>query len=128
MTTENANDSFEQAMERAVVDRVKQNEAAGVALWSALANVVWKGPEGAEASYSWREAGSVVADIRRDRSSYLDWYMSGPAGVVASWIEEALKAEGWTWREPLDALVDRITEENSHEPVDFGKPQGNEEW
>lgn len=96
MTTENAKDSFEQAMERAVADRVRQDEAAGVALWSALANVVWKGPAGAEASYSWREAGSLVAGLRRDRSSYLDWYMSGPDGVVAPWIEEALKAEGWT--------------------------------
>lgn len=48
---------------------------------------------------------------------------------------EIREKNGRIWLEPvrrsqftLDELVSAITDENRHEPIDFGKPVGEESW
>jgi hypothetical protein len=91
----NSQDQFERSLEIALGKKVRQDERCACELWAALSNVTWRHPKHADADYSWREAGSLVASIRRDQSIYLDWYMSATAGVVAFWIRKAMAAEGW---------------------------------
>ncbi len=76
--------------------RVRQDGAAAIDLWSALAGIEWHGPEGAIVCYSLRDAGDLVAWVRED-GDYLDWYCSGPTSIVASWINFSLGCEGWSW-------------------------------
>lgn len=76
--------------------RVRADGGAAIDLWSALANIAWHGPEGECVSYSFRAAGDLVAWVREE-GRYIDWYCSGPWGVVAPWIEEGLAAEKWSW-------------------------------
>jgi hypothetical protein len=96
--------AFEQAVDRALGDRVRASQEDAVALWSALANVDWYGPNGIEVSYSFRAAGDLVATLRRDegRMTYMNYYCQGPAGEVATWIEEALATEGWAYYQEPD--------------------------
>jgi hypothetical protein len=87
---------FEAAIDRAVGDLVRADGACGVDLWSALANVRWHASNGAVVSYSFREAATLVAWVREE-GDYILWYCSGPPGVVAPWIGEAMAVEGWSW-------------------------------
>lgn len=87
---------FEAAVDRAVGERVRADGADGVDLWCALANVQWLRSDGAVVSYSFREAGSLVAWVREE-GDYIEWYCSGPPGEVPLWIEEAMATEGWAW-------------------------------
>lgn len=89
--------SFEYAVDRAIGPRVRADGSAGVDLWCALANIEWADASGNVASFSLRTAGEFVAWIREE-GGYLDWYCSGTPEQVAPWIEEALGAEGWFWR------------------------------
>jgi hypothetical protein len=34
----------------------------------------------------------------REDGRYIDWYGSCQAGHVADWIDDALRAAGWSWR------------------------------
>ena len=87
---------FQLTVDRALGDRIRADEAAAIEMWSSLANIDWVGPEGAKVSYSFREAGGLVAWVREE-GDYIDWYCSGPFGVVSAWIEEGLAKEGWSW-------------------------------
>lgn len=87
---------FEAAIDRAVGELVRADGACGVDLWSALANVRWHASNGAVVSYSFREAATLVAWVREEGDTIL-WYCSGPPGVVAPWIGEAMAVEGWSW-------------------------------
>jgi hypothetical protein len=87
---------FEAAIDRAVGEQVRADGACGVDLWSALANVRWHASNGAVVSYSFREAATLVAWVREE-GDYILWYCSGPPGVVAPWIGEAMAVEGWSW-------------------------------
>ena len=85
-------------VDRVLGPRVRQDGAAAIDLWSALAGIEWHGPEGAIVCYSLRDAGDLVAWVRED-GDYLDWYCSGPTSIVASWINFSLGCEGWSrWR------------------------------
>lgn len=90
---------FEAAIDRVIGDRIRSDGAFAVDLWSALANVEWRGPEGRSVSYSFRRAGEVVVWIREE-GDYLDWYCCTEPGIVADWISDALAAEGWSWTIP----------------------------
>lgn len=87
---------FELTVERLLGEQVRADGARAVELWSSLANVEWRGPDDAVVTYSFRSAGDLIAWVRED-GCYLDWYCSGPVGVVSRWISDALAAEGWTW-------------------------------
>lgn len=87
---------FEAAVDRAVGDRIRSDGACGADLWSALSNVEWRDPDGQTVSYSFRAAGDLVAWVREE-GDYIEWFCGDAPGVVASWIGDALAAEGWSY-------------------------------
>ena len=86
---------FEALLDQNLGERIRADGACGVDLWCALANVEWHGPEGQTISYSFRQAGDVVAWVREDVGG-LEWYCSGEAGIVADWIAHDLAKAGWS--------------------------------
>lgn len=92
----NSFEDFVEALERAVGDQVRADDDVAKRLWSSLTNVEWLRGDGGVA-YSFRAAGSVIANIRGS-GSYLDWYCNSPYAEVDPAIAEALAAEGWTPR------------------------------
>ena len=87
---------FESDVERLLGDRVRASREDAEALWGALANIDWNHDGLVGLGYTMRSAGGLVARIRGS-GDYLDWYCSGPHGVVADWISEAMATAGWTW-------------------------------
>jgi hypothetical protein len=81
-------------------DRLRANEDFGIELWSALANVSWlneSDPDNTECGHSFRSAGSLIASILC-HGDYMDWYCSGPSGLVSEEIAEAFSAKGWRFK------------------------------
>ena len=62
------------------------NEFISPDVWEILKNKTW--------SCSWRYAGGIVADIRKE-GDYLNWYCSGGEGDIFPEIEEDLNQIGW---------------------------------
>ena len=87
-------DRFERDFRDALLPMLRESEVYCQQAWSALANVEWHHGDEEPAAYSFRAAGDLIAACL-EAGNYLDWYCSGPAGVVADWIEEALQAKGW---------------------------------
>lgn len=90
----NTNDPFEVAVNKALGDRIRQDEAVASDMWCALANQKWKHEEKGIVLYSFRAAGDLVAAIR-GKGDYLDWYCCGSYPVVTQELRYALKQEGW---------------------------------
>lgn len=89
-------DRFENDLRDGLGDRIKDDEVAQQ-LWSALANVDWYHPEShEEASYSFRAAGGLIAELRGE-GSYTDWYCCGPYATVSDHIARVLKKRGWIY-------------------------------
>lgn len=97
--TEGDYGAFEQDVDYLIGDKLRNSREASEDFWGALANVDWFNKyKGYEVGYSFRAAGDLIAAIHR-KGDYMDWYCSGPAGVVQGWIEEALATRGWTFEE-----------------------------
>jgi hypothetical protein len=95
---------FEEALKRAIGDQIKDDEMAHE-VWSALANVDWYNPVTHEsASYSFRAAGSLIAEMRGE-GHYMDWYCGSPDGQVSDHIARAMKKEGWIY-DDMPAICD----------------------
>jgi hypothetical protein len=77
-------------------DQVRADGACGIDLWSALTNISWHSPDGETVTYSFRQAGDIVAWIREDEPAEV-WYCSGSPGVVETWIADAMFDQGWTY-------------------------------
>jgi hypothetical protein len=90
-----ADDAFELAVNRALGAQIKSDDDTACAMWSALANMDWRHAGGERASYTFRAAGDLVAEVRGS-GDYMDWYCCGPYATVRDDIAEALRAEGWT--------------------------------
>jgi hypothetical protein len=87
---------FEDTLRECFISDIRDNNDFCVEMWGALANVEWhhvKEPYG-RVSYSFRFAGSLIANIRGD-GDYMDWYCSGPSGVISEKIRRTLKKHGW---------------------------------
>lgn len=88
-------DAFEEAVERMLGEKIRSDDEFAKQFWSALANVDWYHPAtGQSASYSFRAAGGLIADIRGE-GNYMDWYCSGPYATVSDMIALSMKKEGW---------------------------------
>jgi hypothetical protein len=83
-------------LDRRLGEQVRLDGALGADLWAALTNIEWRNNEGHGVSYSFREAGGIVAWVREEGSG-VDWYWCVLPGVVADWIGDALALEGWLW-------------------------------
>ena len=97
MSTGTGHEMFEAAVERALGPRLRPDEEACAALWSALANVEWGRADGGAVSCTLRRASELDAEIR-GRGHRLEWYCSGPYATVSGGIEEAMAREGWAPR------------------------------
>ena len=100
----NEADVFETTVNRVLGDKIRADKETSQAMWAALANNAWTHEDGTIALYSFRAAGDFIAAIR-GTGDYLNWYCSGPAGVVREDIAQALAAEGWTFQHTLDFLA-----------------------
>lgn len=110
---------FERSVEKMLGKDIRDNDQDATDMWSALANVDWYHPKKHyEVSYSFRSAGSFVADIRDKGECYMDWYCSGPYGQVSDKIEHALRKEGWIY-DTVGAICD---EPECIAPVSCGTP------
>ncbi|AVX04344.1 hypothetical protein MXMO3_01819 [Maritalea myrionectae] len=89
-------DSFEDTIDKAFGYQIQTDDEFCTRLWSSLTNIEWLSGEKI-VSYSFREAGGLIAGIRED-GSYIDWYCSGPAASVDDHIAETLKQHGWRWQ------------------------------
>lgn len=97
-------DNFEKALRDGLGDTIQNGDVAKQ-LWSALANVDWYHPESKDyASYSFRAAGGLIADLRGS-GDYMDWYCCGPYAEVSDHIARVLKKQGWIY-DDMPAICD----------------------
>ena len=88
-------------------------------VWSSLANVRWMHPEHeAEIGYTFRSAAGLVARIRGDGSTSIDWYCCGPYADVDDIVARSMRSRGW-WYDDIGHICD---EEGCIEPATCGTP------
>jgi hypothetical protein len=90
---------FEETLSRLFGDAMKIDDEICMDIWSALANVDWTCRKtGETVGYSFRAAGSLIANIRGS-GSYLDWYCASPSGSVSDYIAERMFEEDWVYED-----------------------------
>lgn len=87
---------FDDDVRATIGGRIRASDEDAAQFWSSLANASWfhESAPTEEVGYSFRAAGGFIAEIRCE-GDYMDWYCSGPDGVVAPWVSEALAKLGW---------------------------------
>ena len=88
-------------LEQLVSTRILDDEFAQ-RLYANLCNLCWYDYiNDTLISYSWRSAGSIVADLRNklksptdNQEDYMDWYCSGNEGIVHTEIEQLFNSAG----------------------------------
>jgi hypothetical protein len=62
-----------------ISSKVKSSEVYAQNLYAALCNMRWRtnDPNTGLFAVTWRTAGGIVANLRENNGSYLDWYCSG---------------------------------------------------
>ena len=93
-TTFETRDRFERDVAELLAQQIRSDEAVGARLWSSMSNIEWHHVDDSTISYSFRSAGDLIARIV-GKGCYLDWYMSGPVGLVDPEIATALATRGW---------------------------------
>ena len=91
---------FEDDFRELFTKRLREDNDFGVELWSALANVDWyyeSDKDSNKVGYSFRSAGSLIASMLC-HGNYMDWYCSGPEGVVSEFISEKMASKGWRYK------------------------------
>lgn len=78
--------------------RIKKEPMLGQRIYGSLANVIWVHLNGDEAAYSFRATGDLLAAIV-GQGEYMDWYCTWYEGQVDEEFAEAMKREGWTWKD-----------------------------
>jgi len=91
----NVDAPFAMAIEHAFGAHIRESDEAACEMWCALANVEWTHSNGETAGYSFREAGDLVATIRRN-GNYMDWYCCDTDAVVSDAIRTKMKMMGWS--------------------------------
>lgn len=72
-----------------------RNERFAKELYGAMCNVQWR--KGTMLWYvSWRGAGRIVAELRNQNESYIDFYCSGNESRISEAVRNALASLGWT--------------------------------
>ena len=90
---------FDDDFRELFLTQLLDDEGFGVELWSAIANVSWyheSDSEKKDYGRSFRAAGKLIASMLC-RGDYLDWYCSGPDGVVSESITSAMASKGWRY-------------------------------
>lgn len=96
-----SSDEFEILIKTLFGDQIKDDDSFASEIWSALTNVMWVNTNGDVARYSFRAAGDLVAAVRGS-GDYMDWYCSGPSGVVSDAIRDSLARHNWATQELED--------------------------
>lgn len=106
MTEEIEPANFAEDLEAVLGSLMKESDDVCVEVWSAMANVDWYHPAThTSASYSFRAAGRLIADII-GKGNYLNWYCSGPYATVSERVARRMKKMGWI-ADPLPPICDQ---------------------
>lgn len=89
-----AEEAFIEALNRTLGERIRRDDPFAARAWGSVANVTWSHPVHGELGLSFRAMGKILSDIRGS-GSYMDWYLSSPAGVVDQEFREAMAVEDW---------------------------------
>lgn len=85
---------FEQDLAELLGDRLRADLDFAYLVYGSLGNVEWQHKE-ATYGCTFRSAGDLIAKIRDQGESYLDFYCSSPEGVVDEEAAAALATRGW---------------------------------
>ena len=96
MEGERMSNYFEEDLQQ-LKERIADNLDFATDVYGALCNMRWQSVENKENIYScsWRYAGGVIAGMRCEGESYLDFYCSGGEGNVTEEVKEDLRKLGW---------------------------------
>jgi hypothetical protein len=102
-------EEFEEAVEKSLGDLIRNDDYMAAAMWTALANRSWIFVNrGTSVEYTFRAAGTLVCDIRKEDIDniyrYMKWYCCnsrdiyknlGDYGTVHPIIEEGMRRMEW---------------------------------
>jgi hypothetical protein len=91
----NPAEPFEVDLAEALGETIRGDLEAATAVYSALCNIEWEGPDGQHYSCTWRDASMLISGIRDQGEHDLEFYYSGGEGTVDPAVSAALAPRGW---------------------------------